>query len=60
MAAGWPAVESTAVDEEVQGTATEPDIEASVDNALGAGIVKLPQPREAPQTHELSLQPQDH
>jgi hypothetical protein len=57
---GWTAVEFTVVDEEVNGTATEPDIEASVVNALGAGIVKLPQPGETPQTHDPMPQPQDH
>jgi hypothetical protein len=53
-------VRCTVVDEEVQGIATDPDIAASVESALGAGIEKLPQPGEAPQTHVLALQPQDH
>jgi hypothetical protein len=44
----------------VHGIATEPEMKASVDKALGPGIVKLPQPGEAPQAHESTAQPHDH
>jgi hypothetical protein len=43
----------------VHGIATEPEMKASVDKALGSGIVKLPQPLEAPQVHESTAQPHD-
>jgi hypothetical protein len=53
-------VEDVVGEGEGHGVATSPIIAAIVDNALGPGIVKLPQPGVSPQIHDPTAQPQDH